>query len=62
MFLTVQTNDQARYELVEKIILKLVNKNERLLKERQGLLEARKKLIERNDILSVMSAQQLDNS
>ena len=33
MLLATQTNDQERYELAEKIILELVNKNERLLKE-----------------------------
>ena len=47
----------------EKIILELVNKNERLLKERQDLLEARdierKELFDKNDKLLVMSAQQL---
>ncbi len=43
-----QTNDQERYELAEKIILDLVNKNERLLKEKE---------IERKEVL-VMSVQQ----
>jgi hypothetical protein len=35
MLLATQTNDQERYELTEKIILELVNKNERLLKEKE---------------------------
>jgi hypothetical protein len=35
MLLATQTNDQERYELAEKIILELVNKNERLLKEKE---------------------------
>jgi hypothetical protein len=48
MLLATQTNDQERYELVEKIILELVNKNERLLKEKE---------IERRELLA-MSVQQ----
>ena len=63
ILLAAQTNDQERYALVEKIILELVNKNERLLKERKDLLEARdierKELLDKNDKLLVMSAQQL---
>ncbi len=56
MFLTAQTNDQERYALAEKIILELVNKNERLRKEKE--IE-RKEMIERKDILLAMSEQQL---
>ena len=48
MLLATQTNDQERYELAEKIILELVNKNERLLKEQE---------IERKEVLA-MSVQQ----
>jgi hypothetical protein len=48
MLLASQTNDQERYELAEKIILELVNKNERLLKEKE---------IERKKLLA-MSVQQ----
>ena len=43
-----QTNDQERYALTEKIILELVNKNERLLKEKE--IES-KEMIEQKDIL-----------
>ena len=64
MLLSAQTNDQERYALAEKIILELVNKsdkNERILKERQDLLEAkeieRKELSMKNDILLAMSTQ-----
>ena len=60
LLLAAQSNDRERYALAEKIIPDLVNKNERLLKERQGLLESTKDLFERNDILFAMSAQQLD--
>ena len=56
MLPTAQTNDQERYTLVEKIILDLVNKNERLLKEKA--IE-RKEMIEQKDILLAMSEQQL---
>ena len=63
ILLAAQTNDRERYALAEKIILELVNKNERLLKERKDLLEARdierKELLDKNDKLLVMSAQQL---
>ena len=63
ILLAVQTNDRERYALAEKIILELVNKNERLLKERQDLLEARdierKELFDKNDKLLAVSAQQL---
>jgi hypothetical protein len=48
MLLASQTNDQERYELAEKIILELVSKNERLLKEKE---------IERKELLA-MSVQQ----
>ena len=62
MLLTSQTNDQERYTLVEKIILELINKNERLL-ERQDLLEARdiesKELFDKNDKLLVTITQEL---
>ena len=67
MLLSAQTNDQERYALVEKIILELVNKNDKnegILKEREDLLEAkeieRKELSKKNDILLAMSTQQLD--
>ena len=67
MLLSAQTNDQERYALAEKIILELVNKNDKnegILKERQDLLEAkeieRKELSKQNDILLDMSTQQLD--
>jgi hypothetical protein len=63
MLLAAQTNDRERYAGGE-IILELLNRNERLRKERQDLLETkeieRKELIEKNDILLAMSAQQLD--
>ncbi len=63
ILLTTQKNDQERYALAEKIILELVNKNKRLLKERQALLEARgierKELLDKNDKLLVMSVHQL---
>ena len=46
ILLATQTNDRERYALAEKIILELVNKNEKLLKEektclRQGTLSAK---------------------
>ena len=63
ILLAAQPNDRERYALAEKIILELVNKNERLLKERQDLLEARdierKELLDKNDKLLAVSAQQL---
>ena len=39
ILLVSQTNDRERYTVTEKIILELVNKSERLLKERKELLE-----------------------
>jgi hypothetical protein len=73
MLLSAQpvTNDQGRYALAEKIILDLLKERQDLLeakdielKERQDLLEAkeieRKELSMKNDILLVMSTQQLD--
>ena len=41
ILLAAQTNDRERYALTEKIILELVNKNERLLKERKDLVWVR---------------------
>ena len=71
MLLSAQTNDQGRYALTDKIILDLLKERQDLLeakdielKERQDLLEAkeieRKELSMKNDILLVMSTQQLD--
>ena len=72
ILLVSQTNDRERYALSEKIILEWVNKNERLLKERQDLIEARdieskdlleardierKELLDKNDKLLAVSAQ-----
>ena len=63
ILLATQTNDRERYALMEKIILELVNKNERPLKKRKDLLETRdierKELLDKNDKLLVVSVQQL---
>ena len=51
--LAAQTNDQERYALAEKTVMKLINKNnEKLLKEQTDLLEDNDKLLkEQTDLL-----------
>ena len=60
--LAAQTNDQERYALAEKTVMKLINKNnEKLLKEQTDLLEDNEKLLkEQTDLLETKTNERKD--